>query len=318
MDIPFNKERVIFYLSFNDPYGFIIAPAVKSLSHAYKVDVEYVPLTAFDGAGLFSGDPAIRRYHLRDVERFSKKADRKLKFDDRPQDSTTACRGRFYAEEKMLGLKYINLVMATRWLGGRDISNTGDLADAVKFIELDAEGLRAAVVSPKYSAMQAEAEARAKTDGVIGTPFMVFRGEGFYGADRLSYLEDAIKSDPSLIVHHDASYSVIQPEELRDKITKNAPVFVLDIRIPKDFAAGHISGSNCLHAKIVHRNLNRMDKDWTIIVVDEGGVEASETAFMMAGEGFRNMTVLSGGMKSWKWDLEKGLDKWQDKLRPLK
>lgn len=318
MDIPFNKERITLYLSFNDPYSFLIAPAVKSLSHAYKVEVEYVPLTAFDRAGLFSEDPAIRRYHLKDVERFSKKADRKLKFDDRPQDSTAACLGRFYAEEKMLGLKYINLVMATRWLGGKDISNIGDLAEAVKFIELDAEGLRAAVEPGKYSARQAEAEEKARVDSVTGVPFMVFRGEGFWGADRLSYLEDVIKSDPSLIVHHDASYSVIQPDELHDKIVKNAPIFVLDIRIPKDFAAGHIPGANCLHAKIVHRNLSRMDRDWTIVVVDEGGVEASETAFMMAGEGFKNMTVLSGGMKSWKRDLEKGLDKWQDKLRPLK
>ena len=318
MDIPFNKERITLYLSFNDPYSFIIAPLVKSLSHGYKVDIDYVPLTRYDRAGLFSDDPAVRRYYLKDVERLAKKADRKLKYDDRPQDSTAACLGRFYAEEKMLGLKYINLVMAARWLGGKNISNIGDLADAVKFIEIDAEGLRAAVEPGKYSSRQEEAERKAMADGVTGVPFMVFRGEGFWGTDRFSYLEDAIKSDPSLIVHHDASYSVIQPEELRDKIAKNAPIFVLDIRIPKDFAIGHIPGANCLHAKIVHRNLSRMDKDWTIAVVDEGGVEASETAFMMAGEGFRNMTVLSGGMKSWKWELEKGLDKWQDKLRPLK
>jgi 2-hydroxychromene-2-carboxylate isomerase/rhodanese-related sulfurtransferase len=318
MDIPFNKERVTLYLSFNDPYSFIIAPMVKSLSHSYKVDIDYVPLTRYDRAGLFSDDPAIRRYHLTDVERFAKKAGRKLKYDDRPQDSTAACLGRFYAEEKMLGLKYINLVMATRWLGGKDISSIGDLTDAVKFIELDAEGLKDTIESGRYSAKQSQAEEKAVADGVTGAPFMVFRGEGFFGADRLSYLEDVIKSDPSLMIHHDASYSVIQPAELHGKIAQSAPVFVLDIRIPKDFAAGHIPGANCLHTKIVHRNLNRMDKDWAIIVADEGGVEASETAFMMAGEGFKNMTVLSGGMKSWRWELEKGLDKWQDKLRPLK
>lgn len=318
MDTAFNKERVTLYLSFNDPYSFIIAPMVKSLSHSYKVDIDYVPLARFDRAGLFSDDPATRRYYIKDVDRFSQKAGRKLKYDDRAQDSTAACLGRFYAEEKMLGLKYINLVMATRWLGGKDISSIGGLAEAVKFIELDADGLRDAIESGRYSAKQAQAEEKAVADGVTGVPFMVFRGEGFYGADRLSYLEDVIKSDPSLIIHHDASYSVIQPEELWDKITKNAPIFVLDIRIPKDFAAGHIPGANCLHAKVVHRNLGRMDKEWTIAVVDEGGVEASETAFMMAGEGFKNMAVLSGGMKSWKWELEKGLEKWQDKLRPMK
>ena len=41
MDNKAKKEIVRFYFSFNDPYSFIIAPAVKSLAQNYKVDIEY-------------------------------------------------------------------------------------------------------------------------------------------------------------------------------------------------------------------------------------------------------------------------------------
>ncbi|MBI4666319.1 MAG: DsbA family protein [Nitrospinae bacterium] len=318
MDVSFDKEIIRFYLSFNDPASFILAPMVKNLSHAYKVDVEYIPVTTFDRTGLFSINEAERRYYIRDIGRFSKKADRKLNYIDQPLDCRKACLGRFYADEKMLGLKYINLVMAARWLGAKDISNTGAIAESVKFIELGGTGLAMALETSLYETAQAEAEAGAVKDGVIGVPFMVFRGEGFFGADRLPYLEDVIKSDPSLIVHHDASYSVISPGEMAEKVKNNEPLLALDVRIPKDFGQGHIPGANCLPAKIVYRNMNRLDRDWTIIVVDEGGVEASEVAFALAGAGFGKVAVLSGGMKLWNGAVETGLDKWQDKLKTVK
>lgn len=312
------KETVKFYFSFNDPESFILLPAVKNLSSGYKINIDYIPLAKFDNEKLFSHDEATRKYQKADAERLSNKADRKLNYVDVLQNSEGVCRAKFLADEKMLGLKYINLVFALRWMSGKDISNVDDVINGVKFLELDEVELGLALKGDKYSALSAEMEKMAREDGVIGTPFISFRGQGYLGADRLSYLEDTLKADPSLIIHHDAAYGMISADELKVKLDKKEPLFVLDVRIPKDFSAGHIEGANCITARIVRRNIQRLDRDWTIVVVGEGGVDASETAFILASEGFKDVYALSKGFGSWSGEIVSGLDKWQDKLKPAK
>lgn len=312
------KETVKFYFSFNDPESFFLLPAVKSLSSAYKVNIDYIPVSMFDNEKLFSQDEATRKYYKADAERVSKKADRKLNYVASAQNSQAVCRAKFLADEKMLGLKYINLLFAMRWMSGKDISNIDDVANGVKFLEFDDTAIKDALTGDKYKDALDETEKMARADGVIGAPFISFRGEGYLGADRLSYLEDVLKSDPSLIIHHDAAYGVISAGELKEKVDKKEPIFILDVRIPKDFAEGHVPGSNCLTARIIQRNIERLDRDWTIVVVGEGGVDASETAFILASAGFKDVYALSQGYGSWNGEVETGLDKWQDKLKPAK
>ena len=315
MDTPFNKETIRFYFSFNDPYSFLITPAALALAKNYRVDIDYLPLTRFDRTGLFSPNAAQAAYWREDIARFAKKAGRTLNFMDAPQDSAGVCRAKWLADEKMVGVKLINLVFAMRWVNGADVSSPAAAIAGLAFLELDSAALSSALAGAAYQLAQDKAEDMADADGVIGVPFFVFRGQKFYGADRIEALEQTLKSDPNLIIHHDAAYGVIKPEELAARLAEGKPALVLDVRIPKDFGAGHIPGANCLPAKIVHRNLERMEREWTIIVVDDGGVDANETAYMLSSRGYHNVSVLSGGMGAWKGPVEKGLDKWHDKLK---
>ncbi len=316
MDNQNKKEIIRFYFSFNDPYSFIIAPIVKNLAQNYKVDIEYFPVPGFDSYGLFSENTAVQNYYKTDVQRFAKKAGRELNFADQPQDSSNVCRGYFLAEEKMLGVKYINLLFAMRWLNGKDISRTDEVVEGLKFLEFDEAELKGALESDKYTERLEANKSQATEDNVAGVPFLSFRGEGFMGEERIEYLEERLKSDQDLIIHHDAGYLVISPEELEALIKDDKPHLILDIRIPKDFGEAHIPGSNCLPAKVVYRNLDRLEREWNIIMVDDGGVAASETAFMVAGAGFGKVSVLTGGFPAWKGPTESGMDKWQDKLKP--
>ncbi len=315
MSLKPGKELIRFYFSFNDPYGFILTPVVKNLGHNYKVDIEYVPLTTYDKSGMFSDDKTTRHFYSADVLRFAKKAGRKLIYSDKPVNSIGLCEGYYHAYDQMLGVKYMNLVLAARWVSAKDTANVEEVVEALKYLEMDQEELTKALSSDKYLERYIEGARKADEDGVIGVPFFTFRGEGYMGADGLGYLEDTLKSDQSLIVHHDAGYEVIKADELTEKIGKGEPLLVLDIRIPKDYGAGHIPGANCIPAKVVHRNLHKLDHDWNIIIVDDGGVAASETAFFLASEGFSKVSVLSDGMPTWKGATETGIDNWHDKLK---
>lgn len=311
------NETLRFYFSFNDPYSFIITPAVKNLAHNYKIDIEYIPLSTFDRSGLFSEDVYVRDYYKADIERFVKKAGRKLNYIDQPQDSAKVCRGLFLANEKMLGLKYINLIFAMRWVSGGDIGETADIIKNLKFLEFDESELKEALESDEYSSgMMTAVEKQAKDDGVIATPFYIFKGARYMGAERIEYLEKDIESDECLIIHHDAGYTVKQPDELKKMLDKKEDMVVLDIRIPKDFGQAHIPGSNCIPSKVVHRHVNDLNRDRSIILVDDGGVASSEIGFFLASEGFKKISVLSGGFPAWKWETQSGLENWRDKLNP--
>ncbi len=318
MDTSAKKETARFYFSFNDPYSFLMAPAVKQLGHDYKIDIEWLPLPGYDAAGIFAEDEPLRRYVRTDAARFAKKAARQLLFADEPMDSRMAVRAKFFADEQMLGVSYLNLVMALRWVSSKNIADADTLVDGLKFLEMNEEKLREAMTTDKYEPAIDKAEALAREEGVVGVPFLTFRGEGFLGADRLSYLESTLSADPALTVHHDASYAVIKPEELEEALAKNEPMLILDLRIPKAFGEGHIPGSNCLAAKVVYRNIHRLDREWRIVLIDDGGVDGSEIGFFLAGEGFGDVTVLSGGWPAWKGAAATGLDGWQDKLKPMK
>lgn len=309
------KETVRFYFSFNDPYSFIVTPAVKNLAQNYKIEIEYAPLPIFDRSGIFSEDESVRNYYRADVERFSRKAGRKLNYADQPQDSAKVCRGLFLARKKMLGLKYINLIFAMRWVSGGDIADTSDIIKNLKFLEFDEAELNEALETDKYAGQIAAVEKQANDDGVIGTPFYVFKGARYMGAERIEYIEKDIESDPSLTIHHDAGYMVKQPDELKKMLDEKDDLLVLDIRIPKDFGQAHIPGANCIPSKIVHRHINDLDRDWPIVLVDDGGVAASEIGFLLASEGFKKISVLSGGFPAWKGATHSGLENWRDKLK---
>ncbi|MDH5638732.1 MAG: rhodanese-like domain-containing protein, partial [Nitrospinota bacterium] len=186
---------------------------------------------------------------------------------------------------------------------------------ALAYLELKEEGLAAAMESDMFDQDIAHLEDMATADGVIGVPFFRFREEGFYGAHQVTALEALIKSDPALVIHHDASYGVILPDELAVRLQSGVETLVLDVRIPKEFGAGHIPGANCIPAKVVYRSREKLDRKWNIVVVDDGGVDANETAFLLASEGFNKVSVLSGGFPAWKGSEEKGIEKWHDKLK---
>ncbi|MDH4182853.1 MAG: DsbA family protein [Nitrospinota bacterium] len=309
------REPLRFYFSFNDPYSFLAFPALKNLAQSYKVEVESHPLGGYDESGIFSPTPAQADYWRQDIQRLARTAGQNLNYLPQIQDSLKARRALFMAQEKLLGAKYINLVFALRWIKAGNIGDEAQMVKWLSFLELKEEGLAAAMATEMFDADLARVERMAIDDGVIGVPFFRFREAGFYGAHQLGPLEAMIKSDPGLLIHHDATYGVIQAAELETRLQAGEELLTLDVRIPKDFAAGHIPGANCIPAKVIHRSLAKLDRKWTIILVDDGGVEANEAAFALASEGFNKTSVLHGGMPAWKGPLEKGLDHWHDKLK---
>ncbi|HZJ95883.1 MAG TPA: rhodanese-like domain-containing protein [Thiopseudomonas sp.] len=77
--------------------------------------------------------------------------------------------------------------------------------------------------------------------------------------------------------------------------------FVLDIRPKKDFASGHIVGSENITSDQLAKRMVELEKhkDKTIIVVCASGVNAGSACAELKKAGF-NVARLSGGIAGWR------------------
>jgi 2-hydroxychromene-2-carboxylate isomerase len=85
-----------------------------------------------------------------------------------------------------------NAIMKAMWAEDRNIANRATLHAIGSSVGLDMDAVMAEAatnaVLKEYSAYTEE----APDDGVFGSPFFIFRGEPFWGQDRLDFLEEAI------------------------------------------------------------------------------------------------------------------------------
>jgi hydroxyacylglutathione hydrolase len=76
---------------------------------------------------------------------------------------------------------------------------------------------------------------------------------------------------------------------------------LLDVRNPSEFLAAHIPGAQNISLGSLQHHLDQLP-DGPITLVCEGGYRASIAASLLARHGFKNLSVLNGGMEAWHRD----------------
>lgn len=83
-------------------------------------------------------------------------------------------------------------ILAAEWCEERDISSPDTLRAIVREQGLDAAALLAAAEQPAARQAYRDNTDAAVAAGVFGSPSYVYRGELFWGQDRLEMLEEAV------------------------------------------------------------------------------------------------------------------------------
>ncbi|MCK6471434.1 MAG: MBL fold metallo-hydrolase [Planctomycetes bacterium] len=93
----------------------------------------------------------------------------------------------------------------------------------------------------------------------------------------------------------------ISVQDLRAKLEGKAPVTVLDVRTEGEFTGGHVAGAVLAHAGMVREKLGLLPKDKaaTIAVMCGSGYRAAVAASVLRREGYKNATLVHGGMGAW-------------------
>lgn len=83
-------------------------------------------------------------------------------------------------------------------------------------------------------------------------------------------------------------------------IKDNAGVFLIDVREPDEYAAGHIPGITLIPMGEVAARLAELPRDKEIIVTCRTGNRSGQVADLLREQGFSNVHNMSGGIVAWE------------------
>ncbi len=197
------------FWSFRSPYSYLATPRIVALSRRYDVTVNVRPVypIAVRIPGFFKTvNPLWPPYVFKDTTRIAEMEGIPYGWprpDPVVMDLTTGdvpaaqpyihrlTRLGVLAQESGLGLSFIHEVSRIIWSGEIDGWNEGNhLKEAAARAGLNLPEMDAVIAErpDRYERLIAENETAQKDAGHWGVPLMAFRGEPFFGQDRIGHL----------------------------------------------------------------------------------------------------------------------------------
>lgn len=197
-------EVIEAYLTVNSPYALLGAPTLRRLSETYATPVTLRLIKAADVFGptgtlpLPQRPPARQAYRLVELRRWAKRRDMALTLHPKAFPiAERPAQGAILAgmAAGLDGLALAEAVGRALWIDDADPGESADLAKALAAGGApDPDALIAAGADPAYDAELAANADAALAAGAFGFPWYVFRGEPYWGQDRLDFLEDALRA----------------------------------------------------------------------------------------------------------------------------
>lgn len=94
----------------------------------------------------------------------------------------------------------------------------------------------------------------------------------------------------------------VNPDQAEQVLTKQTNIIVLDVRTPKEFAAGHLAGATNLnfYAPNFEQKLSALDKNKSYLVHCAVGGRSAKVRDKMKDLNFKSIYHLDGGIKAWE------------------
>ncbi len=100
-----------------------------------------------------------------------------------------------------------------------------------------------------------------------------------------------------------ASLPLISPQALLERQAKGDPsLFVLDVRTPKEYAAGHVPGAINVPYDQVASHLAEIPKDKDVVLYCQSGRRAGLAAEVLQASGYTKLEHLQGDIQAWLTD----------------
>jgi rhodanese-related sulfurtransferase len=80
---------------------------------------------------------------------------------------------------------------------------------------------------------------------------------------------------------------------------QKAGAFVVDVREPSEWAAGHIAGATLVPLGSLATSLAKVPRDRQVVVVCRSGNRSAQGRDILLGAGYQSVTSMAGGMNAW-------------------
>lgn len=96
-----------------------------------------------------------------------------------------------------------------------------------------------------------------------------------------------------------ASTLPVEVDVVRTVAMRAAGAFVVDVREPDEWAAGHIEGAKLISLGDLISRVSEVPKDRDVVVVCRSGNRSAQGRDILLGAGFTAVTSMAGGMSAW-------------------
>ncbi|GIP40832.1 rhodanese-like domain-containing protein [Paenibacillus sp. J31TS4] len=94
----------------------------------------------------------------------------------------------------------------------------------------------------------------------------------------------------------------ISPDELAERLASGEALFIVDVREPQEWAAGHLSGSLHIPLGQLPQRAGELDREREIILVCRSGNRSGLACELLGEQGFRTVNM-TGGLLAWTGEL---------------
>ncbi len=96
-----------------------------------------------------------------------------------------------------------------------------------------------------------------------------------------------------------STVQAVSAREAQAKLNSAEPPFLLDVRQPNEYHAGHIAGAVLIPLGDLHNRATELPQDREILCVCRSGSRSGSAARQLAVLGFKSLN-LSGGLLAWQ------------------
>jgi rhodanese-related sulfurtransferase len=103
----------------------------------------------------------------------------------------------------------------------------------------------------------------------------------------------------------------IQPLELKRMLDQGAPVLLLDVREPQEYAYCHLAGSVLIPLGELPERVHELDAaDQLVVVYCHHGIRSLSGAAILQRAGFPNVASLAGGIDRWAVQVDPNMPRY--------
>ena len=193
------NKQVEFFFDVGSPASYLAWTQLASIAQRHNAEIVWRPMllgAVFQAVGNTSpaAVPAKGAYMLKDLKRFSAIYDVPFRFNPFfPVNTMQLMRGvtAYLGTPKFES--YLSAIFNALWAEKLNMESPEVVAEVLSKVGIEATGFKVRISEPEVKARLKSSTEEAVARGVFGAPSFFVNGEMFFGQDRLSFVEDALR-----------------------------------------------------------------------------------------------------------------------------